>query len=183
MTNDEQSEGIPPGRKPSGMRFETFVERQIRMAIERGDFDNLPGAGKPLRHEAPREAGWWIKDYMEREGLSGEDTLPPALKLRRDREKLFERAAESASADAARALGTAFNRQVADYILHGASSGPNIPVHKVDPEELVAIWREANEKRAPIEPGPADDAPAPAAPSASAAPAGFWARVRRWFGR
>ena len=25
-----------------------FVERQIREAIERGDFDNLPGAGQPL---------------------------------------------------------------------------------------------------------------------------------------
>ncbi len=28
--------------------FEKIAERRIREAMERGDFDNLPGAGKPL---------------------------------------------------------------------------------------------------------------------------------------
>ena len=27
---------------------ESLVERRIREAVERGDFDDLPGAGKPL---------------------------------------------------------------------------------------------------------------------------------------
>ena len=30
------------------MSIEKFVEEQVRRAIEAGEFDNLPGAGKPL---------------------------------------------------------------------------------------------------------------------------------------
>jgi hypothetical protein len=30
-------------------RLESLVEKQIREAQEQGEFDNLPGAGKPLR--------------------------------------------------------------------------------------------------------------------------------------
>lgn len=29
-------------------RYESVVDRQIRQARERGEFDNLPGMGKPL---------------------------------------------------------------------------------------------------------------------------------------
>jgi hypothetical protein len=35
-------------RKPPGMRYEDWIERQIREAQERGAFDDLPGAGKPI---------------------------------------------------------------------------------------------------------------------------------------
>lgn len=35
-------------RKPSGASFESWIDRQIREARERGDFDNLPGAGKRI---------------------------------------------------------------------------------------------------------------------------------------
>ena len=62
------------------MRFETWVERQIREAQERGEFDDLPGAGQPL----PGLTGqydelWWVKRVAEREHLS---LLPPMLALR-----------------------------------------------------------------------------------------------------
>ena len=51
-------------RKPPGMSFETWVEQQISRGLERGDFDNLPGAGKP-QHLDPGPADedaramWW----------------------------------------------------------------------------------------------------------------------------
>jgi hypothetical protein len=35
-------------RKPPGMSFESWVDKQIREATERGEFDGLPGAGKPI---------------------------------------------------------------------------------------------------------------------------------------
>ncbi|MEE2815442.1 MAG: DUF1992 domain-containing protein, partial [Actinomycetota bacterium] len=39
-----------------------FVETAIQLAIRRGEFDNLPGAGKPLEglgtHHDP---DWWIR--------------------------------------------------------------------------------------------------------------------------
>jgi hypothetical protein len=35
-------------RKPAGRSWETWIEAQIRVAMESGAFDNLPEAGKPL---------------------------------------------------------------------------------------------------------------------------------------
>ena len=31
------------------VQYESWIDRQIREAIERGAFDDLPSAGKPLR--------------------------------------------------------------------------------------------------------------------------------------
>ena len=36
-------------RKPPGTSWETWIDAQIRVAREQGAFDNLPGAGKPIR--------------------------------------------------------------------------------------------------------------------------------------
>jgi len=35
-------------RKPMATPFESWIEQQIREAQEKGVFDHLPGAGKPL---------------------------------------------------------------------------------------------------------------------------------------
>jgi hypothetical protein len=35
------------GRKPPGMSWETWIDRQIRQGMDNGDFDNLPGHGRP----------------------------------------------------------------------------------------------------------------------------------------
>lgn len=49
-----------------------FVEEQIRQAEERGDFDNLPGAGKPIEGLGkPYDPTWWVRDFTRR--LHAED--------------------------------------------------------------------------------------------------------------
>jgi DnaJ homolog subfamily C member 28 len=50
-------ENNSPGRKPPGKRWADVIEEQIRAAQERGDFDNLPGAGKPLKLDENPYAG------------------------------------------------------------------------------------------------------------------------------
>ena len=55
----------------SHMRYESWVERQVREAIERGEFDNLPGQGKPIKGLNGRDdENWWVKSYLEREQLA-----------------------------------------------------------------------------------------------------------------
>ena len=50
--------------------YESWVERQIREAIERGEFDNLPGAGQPIPGLNGRdEENWWVKRFLEREKI------------------------------------------------------------------------------------------------------------------
>lgn len=79
------------------------VERQIRAAIERGDFDHLPGAGKPIPDLAREyEPGWWAKRFLER--VKVEDAARdlralirsemPKLRVMEDREAAMQRIAE-----------------------------------------------------------------------------------------
>jgi hypothetical protein len=50
--------------------LESMVERRIREAIERGEFDNLPGAGKPIADlDQPEDELAWVKRWMKREGI------------------------------------------------------------------------------------------------------------------
>src|SRR4029453_2479726 len=64
--------------KNRSVPYESWVDRQIRGAIERGDFDNLPGQGKPIKGLNGRdEENWWVKAYLEREQLPL--PLPTAL--------------------------------------------------------------------------------------------------------
>src|ERR1700746_1024221 len=73
-------------RKPREISFASWIDQQIAEAAERGAFDNLPGAGKPI----PRRGGIdaWLQDYLRREGASADELLPTPLRLRKEAERL-----------------------------------------------------------------------------------------------
>jgi hypothetical protein len=52
--------------------FESFIERKIREAKEAGEFDRLPGEGKPLRLRHADDPDWWVKSKIEDENLGPE---------------------------------------------------------------------------------------------------------------
>ena len=85
------------------MRYESWVERQIREAMERGEFDNLPGAGQPIPgltgHD---EENWWVKRFLEREKIPM--PLPTSLALRKEIASLPETLADVTHEDAVRAI-------------------------------------------------------------------------------
>ncbi|TMR07429.1 DUF1992 domain-containing protein [Actinomadura soli] len=57
-------------RKPTGLSFESWIDGQIREAEARGEFDGLPGSGKPLPDAGrPLDDNWWIKQKLAGEGL------------------------------------------------------------------------------------------------------------------
>ncbi len=57
---------------------ESVAERRIRQAMERGEFDDLPGAGKPIPGAGePDDPLWWIRKWVERERLRAEDRTGP----------------------------------------------------------------------------------------------------------
>src|SRR3954451_21098317 len=60
-----------------------WVDLQITQAMERGEFDNLPGKGKPLGDlGSPHDRDWWLRKLIERENITG--VLPAALQLRKE---------------------------------------------------------------------------------------------------
>jgi hypothetical protein len=125
-------------RKPEGMRFESWVERQIREAQERGAFDNLPGAGRPL----PGLTGnyddmWWIKQLVQRERLS---LVPPMLALRKEAEDLLEGLADVPTKAAVRELVNDYNaRVVAEIRRPQVGRLPVIP-RRLDVDQVVEEW-------------------------------------------
>src|SRR5690349_6875088 len=97
-------------RKPPGMRNDHWVERQIREAQERGDFDDLPGAGQPIKGlDRPFTAVSWALDWIEREGGDLTALLPPLLALRRERSALLASLATIPSETAVRDVVADFN--------------------------------------------------------------------------
>jgi len=48
-------------------RYESLPERLIREAIEAGEFDDLPGIGKPLPGAGVADDElWWVRKWLER---------------------------------------------------------------------------------------------------------------------
>ncbi|AQT71641.1 MULTISPECIES: DnaJ family domain-containing protein [Streptomyces] len=118
-------------RKPPGVDFESFVDRQIRQAAARGDFEELPGFGKPLASlDAPYDELWWIRDKMHREGFAA---LPPALALRKEAEDAREAAAAARTEREARALLTEVNDKIR-AALRMPPPGPPLNLEEFDVE-------------------------------------------------
>ncbi|MEV5414201.1 DUF1992 domain-containing protein [Thermopolyspora sp. NPDC052614] len=147
-------------RKPPGMSQETWVEVQIRRAMEEGKFDNLPGAGKPLRnlHKAG-DPLWWAREKARAEGLDTSAMLPPSLRLRKEKQRLHDTIADLPSEKAVREAVEDLNAQIKEH--WRAPSGPSVPVALMDLDEALERWRAARPARdAAVAPGPAADAPA-----------------------
>ncbi|MEU5864749.1 MULTISPECIES: DnaJ family domain-containing protein [unclassified Nonomuraea] len=128
-------------RKPVGMPFESWVDRQIREATERGEFDDLPGAGKPLPGlDRPHDEMWWIKQKLESEGLSL--PLPPTLALRKEAEEVLRQARGARSETEVRQLLEEVNEKIRDAIRRGLP-GPPLNLMPFDVERVVSEWRES----------------------------------------
>src|ERR1700751_870059 len=103
-------------RKPSGMSFTSWVDQQINEAAERGLFDNLAGAGKPLPDQHEEDFGAaWLRDYVRREGVPAEAMLPTPLRLRKDIERLAERVPRLRSEQQVRDAVAELNERIMDW--------------------------------------------------------------------
>ena len=52
---------------------ELIAEHRIRQAMEEGQFDNLPGLGKPIPDiDEPYDPLWWVRKWVRREQLGRE---------------------------------------------------------------------------------------------------------------
>ncbi|MBW4716924.1 J-domain-containing protein [Saccharothrix obliqua] len=125
-------------RKPAGVGFETWVDRQIREAQDRGEFDNLPGAGKPLPGlSGAHDELWWLKEKVRREEGTA---LPASLQLRREAAAAREAAGRAGSeAEVRRILGE-INERITDAI-RKPLSGPPLNLMPFDVEHVVREWR------------------------------------------
>jgi hypothetical protein len=127
-------------RKPPGVSFESWTDKQIREAEARGDFARLPGAGKPLPRdvEEPYDELWWVKRKMAREGLT---VLPPTLALRKEAEDALAAAVRAPSEQSVRRIIETVNTKIRDMMFR-PPPGPPLGLKPYDVEDVVRQWRE-----------------------------------------
>ena len=162
-------------RKPPEVRFEDWVERQIRAAQERGAFDDLPGAGKPIPDlDRPMTTADWAVEWARRSEADLTAALPLSLALRREREDLLALAAQQGSAEQVRTLVEGFNARLRAAYLR-PSDGPPLALGPLDADRLVERWRAAHP------PAPQPELQPVPAPEPASRPR-WWLRWPRWLG-
>jgi hypothetical protein len=122
-----------------------WVDQQIRQAMARGEFDDLPGAGKPIRDlGSTHDPDWWVKRLVEREQITG--VLPPALQLRKEDAQLEETLDREWSEKTVREILVDFNRRVVEA-RRQLLGGPPVITKLRDVEAEVAAWRARRKQR------------------------------------
>ena len=116
-----------------------WVEQQLRIAQERGDFDDLPGAGKPIEGlGGEHDPDWWLKKLIEREHIS---VLPPALALRKEDAELADPSTGITAETEVRREVEEFNARVLKA-RYTALDGPPLITMPRDVEETLQAWRD-----------------------------------------
>jgi len=154
---EPEEEAAPPRRRrPEDQTL--WVDQQIRAAMARGEFDDLPHAGRPLPHIDTRsDPDWWLRQFIERENITG--VLPESLQLRKDDAALTDRLDELRTEESVRLALEEFNRRIvaARRQLQG---GPPVVTPLRDVEDEVGRWRERRAARiAARTPPPPDEGP------------------------
>jgi hypothetical protein len=130
-----------------------YVDLKIQQAMARGEFDNLSGAGKPIRGlDKEYDPDWWVKQLIEREKITG--VLPPALQLRKDDAELEARLDELPTEAGVREEIEEFNARVIKA-RYTPVDGPPLITQPRDVDAEVAAWRErrtAQRARPPARP-------------------------------
>ena len=121
------------------------VETAIQQAMRRGDFDDLPGAGKPIPGlGGSHDPDWWIRRKIESEKLTG--LGPPALRLRVEDAEFDARLDELSREVDVREAVEDFNRRVIEA-RRQLLGGPPVVTPTRDVEAEVSAWRDRRAAR------------------------------------
>ena len=135
-----------------------FIETAIQLAIRRGEFDDLPGAGKPLEGlGAHHDPDWWIRRKIERENLTG--LGPPAILLRTEDRELNDQLDLLGREADVRDVLEDFNRRVIEA-RRQLQGGPPVVTSPRDVDAEVSAWAERRAARRSA-PAAESDPPAP----------------------
>lgn len=171
----DESEDEPDDAAQRALRIEhqaLWVDMQIQQAMRRGEFDDLPGAGKPIAGlDRPHDPDWWVKRLIERERITG--VLPPALALRKEHAEMAATLDRIATPDGVRAAVAEFNARVVEA-RRQLQGGPPVITPLLDADEQVDAWHERRTRRVAEQKARLAEI---RAAEAAAAPLPWWRRV------
>lgn len=121
-----------------------YVDAVIDQAIRRGEFDDLPLAGKPIPGlTGTHDPDWWLKSVIEREQLTG--LGPPAMLLKQEDRELDDRLDRELDETTVRDILADFNARVVDA-RRQLLGGPPVVTPTRDVDHEVARWRARREQ-------------------------------------
>ena len=130
-------------RKPPAVSWESWIDRQIREATERGAFEDLPGAGKPIPDlDKPFDEMGWVKRKLHSEGLTYQ---PPSLAARKDAQGALEAASRASSEAELQQIIENINQRIREANRKGIA-GPPIMLVPFNIERVVKEWREQRQQ-------------------------------------
>jgi len=146
---DENDADVAAARRSMDLRAQ-YVEVRLQQAMRNGDFDDLPGAGKPIENLGEvHDPDWWIRRKIERENITG--LGPPALTLRTEDAGMDARLDDILSEREVRETLDDFNRRVIEA-RRQLLGGPPVVTPLRDPDAEVERWRQRREARRATEP-------------------------------
>ena len=126
-------------RKPPGVRWESWIDRQIREAEKQGEFEDLPGAGQPLPDlDKPHDELWWVRDKLRREDLS---YMSPSVALRKQARDALAAAFDAPTEAEARKIIADINTKIRDANRTGLP-GPALMLVPYNVERVLRDWRD-----------------------------------------
>ena len=163
-------------RKPPGVSWQTWIDRQIEQAQARGEFDELAGTGRPLPGvDRPRDELWWVRDKLKRENV---EHLPPTLKILKDRADAIAQAVDSPSEAEARSILEKMNERIRYENSHVVIGPPSTAV-TIDVEAVLQRRRSERSPESAVDDARSSAHAAGSGESDDARPRGLWARLAR----
>lgn len=116
----------------------SLVERRIQEAMERGDFDNLPGAGKPLHIDEPPVLNsdlWWALKILKQANF-----VPDEIRWRKQIDELRVRMHAAQNEQELRRIVREMNTLIMKLNTMGTNRIPTT-LTTFNEEKVVAEWR------------------------------------------
>lgn len=116
------------------------IESAIEAAARRGDFDDLPGAGKPLDLPDTHDPDWWVNQRIASGDIDSEALLPVVVLLRKEYERRDDTLAALPDEQAVREYAADFTERVHEDRRTNPFQRMLAPAW--DGDDAVARWRQ-----------------------------------------
>jgi hypothetical protein len=136
------SDQLQPSRPPQKISlWDSLAEQRIQAAQAAGQFENLPGFGKPIPGiDQPHDELWWVKDKLRREQIS---SLPPALAIRLDIQNTLANLKNLSTESEVRHELAALNQRIckASFAITWGPSVDVVPLTENEVSDHITNWR------------------------------------------
>lgn len=130
--------GVEEQRKPPGLGWDSWIDRLIRQAQERGEFEHNSLHGKPIPSLGKRRPDdWFAQELMVRENI---DRLPKTIQVRKNLDRALEAIGTAQDEDEVRDIVADINAQILD-VNRKAASGPPSNMMPLDLDRVLATWQ------------------------------------------